>query len=112
MTFDPLVLPDGISPAQFAILARILHWLMAALLLAMLLIGASFALPLVGWAMLSAGRYPIIMFGAVHLPPIPLFLTFLAHLGAVLFHTLVLRNGLLSRMAPWSFRQDESEARG
>jgi len=28
------------------------------------------ALPLVGWAMLSAGRYPIVMFGAVHLPPI------------------------------------------
>ena len=29
-----------------------------------------FALPLVGWAMLSAGHYPIVMFGAVHLPPI------------------------------------------
>ena len=73
-----------------------------------------FALPLVGWAMLSAGHYPIVMFGAVHLPPILparpelyatlrethtilaylLFLTFLAHMGAVLFHTLILRDGL------------------
>src|SRR3984885_10645870 len=122
------------NPAQFALLSRILHWLMAALLVAMLFIGVAmvsslgdyhtlvtihrplgililvlaavrlatrmitrlppfpasmsqserfvatlserllytlfFALPLVGWAMLSAGHYPIVMFGAVHLPPI------------------------------------------
>jgi cytochrome b561 len=82
------------------------------------------ALPLVGWAMLSAGHYPIVMFGAVHLPPILparpelyaalreghtilaylLFLAFLAHLGAVLFHTLILRDGLLNRMTPWPVR--------
>ena len=29
-----------------------------------------FALPLVGWGMLSAGHYPIVMFGPLHLPPI------------------------------------------
>jgi cytochrome b561 len=28
------------------------------------------------------------------------FATFLAHLGAVLFHTLVVRDSLLKRMAP------------
>src|SRR5262245_45943490 len=28
------------------------------------------ALPLIGWGMLSAGHYPIVMFGAVNLPPI------------------------------------------
>src|SRR4029077_3200973 len=28
------------------------------------------ALPLVGWGMLSAGHYPIVMFGSLHLPPI------------------------------------------
>jgi len=28
-----------------------------------------------------------------------LFMTFLAHLGAVLFHTLILRDRLLKRMA-------------
>src|SRR5215468_9764635 len=170
------------KPEQFALLSRVLHWLMAALLVTMLFIGVSmvaslsdyhrlvavhrplgilililatvrlvtrvltnhppfpptmspservvattsefllyslfFALPLVGWAMLSAGDYPVTMFGAFELPPILparpelyavlrqthtilaylLFLTFLSHLGAVLFHTLVLRDGLLSRM--------------
>jgi cytochrome b561 len=73
-----------------------------------LLYALMFAQPLVGWSMLSAGHYPIVMFGPVHLPPILpaiptlysvlrkahtilaylLFLTFLAHLSAVLFHTL------------------------
>jgi cytochrome b561 len=33
-----------------------------------------------------------------------LFLTFLAHLTAVLFHTLVIRDGLLNRMALWPTR--------
>ena len=33
-----------------------------------------------------------------------LFLTFLAHLGAVLFHTLIIRDGLLNRMALWPIR--------
>jgi cytochrome b561 len=82
--------------------------------------------------MLSAGRYPIVMFGALHLPPILparpelyatlrethtilaylLFLTFLAHFGAVLFHTLILRDGLLNRMVPWRVRAAEGESRG
>ena len=173
------------NPAQFAIQSRILHWLMAAMLLTMLFIGVSmvaslgnyhtlvaihrplgimilvlaairlanrlfttlppfpptmsrreqrmasaserllytlmFALPLVGWGMLSAGHYPIVMFGPVHLPAILptnptlyamlrkthtilaylLFLTFLAHLSAVFFHTLIVRDHLLNRMALW-----------
>ena len=77
--------------------------------------------PLVGWAMLSAARVPITLLGPVHLPGIAphnidvygvlrechsvfaylLFLTFTAHLCAVLFHTLVLRDRLLDRMAVW-----------
>ena len=80
--------------------------------------------PLVGWGMLSAARYPITMFGSFHLFPILphsvmlyavlrhthtvlaylLFLTFLAHMGAVLFHTWVERDGTFSRMAPWRVR--------
>ena len=83
-----------------------------------------FALPLVGWAMLSAGHYPIVMFGSVHLPPILpahpelyavlrkahtilaylLFITFLFHLSQVLFHTLIVRDRLLNRMAVWPTR--------
>jgi cytochrome b561 len=75
-------------------------------------------MPLVGWAMLSAGHYPVVLFGNVHLPAVVpanpmlhallrrahtilayvLFVTFLAHLTAVLFHTIVLRDGLLRRM--------------
>jgi cytochrome b561 len=83
-----------------------------------------FLLPLLGWGMLSAARYPILLYGSSHLPPILphsvllyavlrrthtvlaylLFLTFLAHFGAVLFHTLVVRDGIFSRMAPWRIR--------
>jgi cytochrome b561 len=80
--------------------------------------------PLVGWGMLSAARYPIMLFGAIHLFPILphnvllyavlrkahtvlaylLFLTILAHLGAILFHTWVVRDGIINRMAPWRVR--------
>jgi cytochrome b561 len=81
-----------------------------------------FALPLVGWGMLSAARYPIVLWGSVHLPFIVpqsmavysvlrtahtllaylLFATVLAHFSAILFHTVVLRDGLVRRMAPWN----------
>jgi cytochrome b561 len=80
-----------------------------------------FVQPLIGWGMLSAGSYPIVMYGPLHLPPIlpanptlyvflrnahtilayALFATFLAHLTAVLFHTLVVRDRLLDRMSVW-----------
>ena len=80
--------------------------------------------PLVGWGMLSAARYPIVMFGSVHLFPILphsvmlyaalrkthtflaylLFLAFIAHFGAILFHTLIVRDRMLSRMVPWRVR--------
>lgn len=80
-----------------------------------------FALPLVGWGMLSAARYPVGL-GAFNLPPILpenihlyavlrklhsvlaylLAFTFMAHLSAVLYHGLVLRDGLLRRMALWN----------
>jgi len=111
------------SPAE----RRIASW-SEYLLYALLLIQ-----PLVGWAMLSAARFPITLFGPVHLPGIAphdidvyavlrachsvfaflLFATFTAHLCAVLFHTLVLRDRLLDRMAVWptkapSPHQDEA----
>lgn len=83
-----------------------------------------FLLPLVGWGMLSAARYPIVMFGSFHLFPILprnvmlyaflrkthtvlaylLFFAFLAHFSAVLFHTWVMRDRLFDRMAPWRVR--------
>ena len=89
-----------------------------------LLYALLFLLPLVGWGMLSAARFPIVLHGPVHLPPILphsvmlyaflrkthtalaylLFLSFIAHFGAILFHTLVVRDRLFSRMAPWRVR--------
>jgi cytochrome b561 len=186
------------APARFALPSRILHWLMAPMVIAQLLIGVTmiaslsyyplllaihrplgvlilafavvrlanrlthrlppflatmsraerriatwseyllYALllvqPVIGWAMLSAARFPIILVGPVHLPGIAphdidvyavlreahgvfaflLFLTFTAHVCAVLFHTLVLRDRLLDRMALWprkpvSPQQDETK---
>jgi cytochrome b561 len=90
--------------------------------------GLMFVLPLVGWGMLSAARYPIVLYGSVHLPFILphdamlyavlrkahtilaylFFLTFLAHFGAILFHTLIVRDGILKRMAPWNIRPQET----
>ena len=84
-----------------------------------LLYGLMFALPLVGWGMLSAGGYPIVLVGSIHLPPILphsdavyaalrplhtglaflLFATFLAHFGAALAHALIFRDGVFQTMA-------------
>ncbi len=81
-----------------------------------------FVLPLVGWGMLSAARYPIVLYGSVHLPFILphsallyavlrkahsvlaylFFFTFMGHLSAILFHTLIVRDGMLKRMVPWN----------
>jgi cytochrome b561 len=89
-----------------------------------LMYGLMFVLPLVGWGMLSAAHYPIVLYGPVHLPFILphnamlyavlrqahtilaylFFLTFLAHFGAILFHTLIVRDRILKRMAPWNIR--------
>jgi len=96
-------------PRWQAISAQASHYLLYALLIAM---------PLVGWSMLSAGGFPIHLFGPVNLPPIvpqdvrlyaflrsahtvlafALFATFLAHLGAALFHGLIRRDGVFSSM--------------
>src|SRR6059058_2209055 len=92
--------------------------------------GLMFVLQLVGWGMLSAARYPIVLFGSVHLPfLLPqdvmlysvlrtahtmlaylFFLTFVAHFGAILFHTLIVRDGILKRMAPWNIRPQEASS--
>lgn len=104
----PPPLPSDLPQWQRT-LAVASHWLLYALM---------FALPLVGWAMLSAGAYPIVVFGGLHLPPILprdagayallrnvhsvlaylLFATFLLHLGAALFHALIRRDEVLPSM--------------
>jgi cytochrome b561 len=90
--------------------------------------GLMFVLPLVGWGMLSAARYPILLYGSLHLPFILphdamlyavlrkahtilaylFILMFLAHFGAIMFHTLIVRDGMLKRMAPWNIRPRET----
>ncbi|HEX9461128.1 MAG TPA: cytochrome b [Alphaproteobacteria bacterium] len=87
-----------------------------------------FGLPLVGWAMLSAARYPIVLYGSLQLPPILphdvalyallrtthtvlaflLFATFLAHLGAALMHALIFRDGVFQSMASLKARDGTS----
>lgn len=83
-----------------------------------------FLLPLIGWGALSAAGDPIVLFGSVRLPAIlphnlalyavlhrahvvlayAFFAVILCHLAAILFHTLILRDRILWRMA-WQTAQ-------
>jgi cytochrome b561 len=84
-----------------------------------LLYALMFSMPLIGWGMLSAEPYPIVLVGSLRLPPILpqnatlyaelrqlhtvlaylFFFTFLAHFGAALLHGLVRRDGVFESMA-------------
>ena len=97
-------------PALQKLAAHASHWLLYALMIAM---------PLIGWAMLSAGGYPVMLGASLRLPSIVaadpvafallrhlhtwlamlLFFTFVAHLAAALYHGLIRRDGVLSSMA-------------
>jgi cytochrome b561 len=92
--------------------AQASHWVLYALMVVM---------PLLGWSMLSAGGYPVVLFGPLHLPPIAphndtlhallwtahaslayvFFLTILLHFSAAMFHALVRRDSVFASMAPW-----------
>ena len=104
----PPALPQDLSRFQ-VLAARMSHWLLYALM---------FAMPLIGWAMLSAGGYPVMLSESLRLPSIfpvsagafavlrnlhgwlatLLFLTFLGHMAAALHHGLIRRDGVLSSM--------------
>ena len=80
-----------------------------------------FALPLVGWGMLSAADYPIVLWSSLSLPPILphnaelyavlrtthtvlaflLFATFIGHFSGALMHALIFRDGVFESMASW-----------
>ena len=105
----PPPLPMDLPPVQ-VFGAKASHWLLYTLM---------FAMPLVGWSMLSAGGYPVIMFKGFSLPPIAphdatvyavlrtahtwlallLFATVLMHLAAALYHAWVRRDGVFPSMA-------------
>ena len=103
-------LPDDL-PAWQRFAARASHWALYALMLAM---------PLVGWAMVSAAGNPVVLWGDVRLPPIAahdpalysvlrsahawlaraLLAVILLHLSAALYHAWVRRDGVFRSMAP------------
>lgn len=78
------------------------------------------ALPLLGWAMLSAANYPVVV-GSMQLAPIAphgnglhtllwnahrflavlFFFLLVAHVAAALFHALIRRDSVFQAMAPW-----------
>lgn len=110
LIFPPPPLPDSMPRLQ-RLAAKGSHLLLYALML---------VVPLIGWAMLSAARYPVVLYGTLQLPPILpqnltlyallrglhgtlatlLFLTFLLHLAAALYHGLIRRDGVFRSMAP------------
>jgi cytochrome b561 len=113
----PPPLPDSLPRVQ-RVAATASHGVLYALM---------FIMPLLGWAMLSAAPYPVVIFGSVQLPPILpqdpvlyallrklhtdfaylLFGVFLAHLGAALLHGLIRRDGVFESMASWGRRPRE-----
>jgi cytochrome b561 len=98
-------------PEPMKLAAKLSHYVFYALMIAM---------PLLGWAMLSAAEYPVVLFGSLHLPSIVginpelhtlfwrahFFLAFaffaliLLHLAAALFHKLVRHDGVYEAMGP------------
>lgn len=102
-------LPQDLPAPQRAA-AKLSHLVLYALMAAM---------PLIGWGMVSAGGYPVTLYGPLHLPPIlphdvrlfallralhtwlalALFATVLLHIAAALFHGLIRRDGVFSSMA-------------
>ncbi|MFE1599053.1 cytochrome b [Methylobacterium sp. ID0610] len=98
-------------PAPMRLAAAGSHYALYALMI---------GLPLIGWGMLSASAYPVVLFGSIRLPAIlpqsdavrtvlwyahvtlafAFFGLILLHLAAALFHGLVRRDGVLASMAP------------
>lgn len=117
-----LVLGAPPLPASLPLLMRLgailSHWGLYGLMIVM---------PLLGWAMLSAAAYPIVLFGNIRLPPVvpqsdqlhtllwaahrwlafAFFALILLHVAAALFHALVRRDGVFEAMSPLPLRKTE-----
>jgi len=110
LRFGAPALPAGM-PAPMKLAAHLSHYAFYALMIAM---------PLIGWGMLSAAAYPVVLFPGAVLPPIlphsdrlhallwdahfylafAFFALILLHMAAALFHALVRRDGVFETMAP------------
>lgn len=95
-------------PVRFG--ATLSHWA---------LYGGMIAMPLIGWAMVSAAGLPVVMWSGMHLPPLVaqsdalhallwdahriiaylLFALILLHVEAALMHALIRRDGVFEAMA-------------
>jgi cytochrome b561 len=104
-------------PEPMKLAAQLSHYALYALMIGM---------PLIGWAMLSAGAYPVVLYGNIRLPAIlpqsdalhtllwnahfylafAFFALVLLHLAAALFHALVRRDGVFESMAPVPSRDE------
>jgi cytochrome b561 len=102
-------------PEPMKLAARLSHYALYALMIVM---------PLLGWAMLSAAEYPVVLYRKLFLPAIlpqsdrlhtllwnthhylafAFFALVLLHVAAALFHALVRRDGVFETIAPWSLR--------
>jgi cytochrome b561 len=98
-------------PEPMKLAAHLSHYALYALMIGM---------PLIGWAMLSAAAYPVVLFRGLHLPAIlpqsdslhallwdahfylafVFFALILLHVAAALFHAFVRRDGVFEAMAP------------
>jgi cytochrome b561 len=92
------------------------------------LYGLMIVMPLLGWAMLSAAEYPVVLWGKKFLPVIlpqsdrvhtllwnaHYYLAFaffaLVHVAAVLFHVLIMRDGVFETIAPLPLRDEAASA--
>jgi cytochrome b561 len=108
-------------PEPMKLAAYLSHYALYALMIGM---------PLIGWAMLSAAEYPVVLFAGVHLPQIlpqsdslhtllwdahfylafAFFALVLLHIAAALFHALVRRDGVFEAMASVSIHEDVAPA--
>jgi cytochrome b561 len=108
-------------PEPMKLAAQLSHYALYLLMIGM---------PIIGWAMLSAAAYPIVLFGGVRLPPIlpqsdslhallwsahyylafAFFAVILMHLAAALFHALVRRDGVFEAMASLSTQSERAPA--
>ena len=108
-------------PEPMKLAAQLSHYALYALMIGM---------PLIGWAMLSAGAYPVVLYGDIRLPAIlppsdalhtllwnahfylafAFFALILLHIAAGLFHALVRRDGVFQSMAPVPSRSEAAPA--
>jgi cytochrome b561 len=110
-------LPPGL-PEPMKLAAHLSHYALYALMIGM---------PLLGWGLLSAAEYPVVLAGGVRLPAIlpqsdflhtllwnahfylafAFFALILLHVAAALFHALIRRDGVFESMAPLPEARDE-----